>query len=77
MGWSRKKRMKQERCEHTQRISVTAAGVERLACEQCGHVSFSFQDGLEGPVRRHRVAPGKEGLSAASEPGLDKAGARN
>ena len=35
------------RCRHPETIVVRSSGMERIVCESCGHVSFSF-DG-EGP----------------------------
>ncbi|MEX1124283.1 MAG: hypothetical protein WD895_03070 [Acidimicrobiia bacterium] len=35
-------------CEHENVVVVRSAGLERTVCEQCGHVSFSFdQDDLD------------------------------
>ena len=29
-------------CKHEKVIVVRAAGMERIVCESCGHISFSF-----------------------------------
>ena len=29
-------------CEHAHVMVVRSAGLERIVCENCGHVSFSF-----------------------------------
>jgi hypothetical protein len=33
---------RQRRCTHQQNVSVMTAGIERLVCESCGHVSVRF-----------------------------------
>jgi hypothetical protein len=30
------------RCKHQDTIVVRSAGMERIVCEDCGHISFSF-----------------------------------
>jgi len=32
-------------CEHQHVMVVRSAGLERIVCENCGHVSFSFDEG--------------------------------
>lgn len=32
-------------CEHERVMVVRSAGLERIVCENCGHVSFSFDEG--------------------------------
>lgn len=39
-------------CEHQQTISVRAAGIHRVVCESCGHVSFSTVEALSGSPTR-------------------------
>ncbi len=31
-------------CEHERVMVVRSAGLERIVCEHCGHVSFSFDE---------------------------------
>jgi len=40
------------KCEHVNRITVKNAGIERVICESCGHVSINADDGLSGSVTR-------------------------
>jgi hypothetical protein len=44
------------RCPHTETLTATTAGVERIVCESCGHLSFNFPKVLSGPVHRRRFA---------------------
>jgi len=40
-------------CRHTRTLSTTTAGLERIVCEECGHISVRFQDvgvGVPGQV---------------------------
>ncbi len=32
-------------CEHEHVMVLRSAGLERIVCENCGHVSFSFDEG--------------------------------
>jgi hypothetical protein len=48
---SRRSRQAAE-CLHTETISTTTAGLERIVCEACGHLSFRFPEFLSGPVDR-------------------------
>lgn len=56
MRSSRAAHARQDRCTHPERITVTATGVTRSACERCGHLSFAFVDGLGGRVDRAMFA---------------------
>lgn len=35
---------KQKTCAHPSTITINSAGLERDICEECGHLSFSFED---------------------------------
>jgi hypothetical protein len=42
-------------CRHTETMSTTTAGLERIVCEACGHLSFRFPEVMRrGPVDRER-----------------------
>jgi ribosomal protein S27E len=41
---SRRFRFLSNRCEHDQVIAVHSAGLTRVICEDCGHISFRFDD---------------------------------
>jgi hypothetical protein len=47
---------RQERCAHAITVSVRTAGIERVVCEACGHVSVHFLTDLTGEVDRDRFA---------------------
>jgi hypothetical protein len=50
------KRQATKECPHTETLTTTTAGVERVVCEACGHLSFSFPEVLSGPVHRRWFA---------------------
>ncbi|HSO49035.1 MAG TPA: hypothetical protein VLS86_00695 [Acidimicrobiia bacterium] len=43
-------------CQHTETLITATAGLERIVCETCGHLSFNFPDVLSGPVHRRWFA---------------------
>ncbi len=43
-------------CPHSETLTTITAGVERIVCEACGHLSFSFPEALSGPVHRRWFA---------------------
>lgn len=43
------------RCTHSKTIIVRSAGMERIVCQGCGHVSFSFDGAGPYPVDADRV----------------------
>jgi len=43
-------------CPHTETLITATAGLERIVCETCGHLSFNFPDVLSGPVHRRWFA---------------------
>ena len=49
-------RPKGNNCAHTKSISVRSAGVERMVCERCGHMSFNFLDESSGKADREQFA---------------------
>jgi hypothetical protein len=54
-------RVSRAKCEHPQTISVRTAGIERVVCESCGHVSFSMVDDLIGSPSRDQFERATEG----------------
>jgi len=44
------------KCSHTETIAVTSAGIERIVCESCGHVSFSIQIESNADIEREMFA---------------------
>ncbi|MGA7097767.1 MAG: hypothetical protein WB245_09395 [Acidimicrobiia bacterium] len=43
-------------CPHPSTLSTTTAGLERIVCESCGHLSVRYLDGLDHPVDRRQFA---------------------
>ena len=43
-------------CPHTETLTTATAGLERIVCETCGHLSFNFPEVLSGPVHRRWFA---------------------
>ena len=43
-------------CQHTETLTTATAGLERIVCETCGHLSFNFPEVLSGPVHRRWFA---------------------
>ena len=43
-------------CPHTETLITATAGLERIVCEACGHLSFNFPEVLSGPVHRRWFA---------------------
>jgi len=43
-------------CPHIDTLTTTTAGLERIVCEACGHLSFNFPEVLAGPVNRRWFA---------------------
>ncbi|MGH8915913.1 MAG: hypothetical protein ACRDZM_15540 [Acidimicrobiia bacterium] len=50
------RRIRQDRCAHRVTMTVKSAGIERVVCEACGHVSVHFLSDLSGEVDRDRFA---------------------
>ena len=42
------------RCLHTQTVTVSSAGMDRVVCEACGYVSFSYGTELTSDIDRRR-----------------------
>ena len=51
-------------CEHESTLTVRSVGVERIVCEDCGHISFSIAPNL---VMTHELTP-----QYGEEPDLEK-----
>lgn len=47
---------KQKTCEHVSMVTINTAGLEREICEDCGHVSFKFEDIDLDTVKRDQFA---------------------
>ncbi len=43
-------------CAHGSTITVMSAGLERIVCEDCGHMSFRYASALSGDVDREQFA---------------------
>jgi hypothetical protein len=43
------------KCTHRQTVIVRSSGMERIVCESCGHVSFSFDGAGPYPVDADQV----------------------
>lgn len=48
-----KNRDRQE-CLHSANVTVVSAGLERVICEGCGHLSFRYLATLTGKIDRSR-----------------------
>lgn len=59
------------RCEHRETVSVKTAGIERVVCEACGHVSVRFLSDMDGQVERESFARPSE---REAEAGRHRAG---
>jgi hypothetical protein len=44
------------RCLHTQTVTVSSAGMDRVVCEACGYVSFSYGTELTSDIDRGMFA---------------------
>lgn len=55
-------------CPHDTAITVSAAGVQRSICENCGHISVNFSAVVSGPVTRGHFARPADEAHAAEEP---------
>lgn len=47
---------RRRRCSHRVTVSVRSTGVERVVCEECGHVSVHFLTDLDGEIERTSFA---------------------
>ena len=56
----------QSRCDHEQTIPTSVAGMERLVCESCGHVSIKLVN--VGITRPRHLETSPRGL--LSRPGI-------
>ncbi|HLF42662.1 MAG TPA: hypothetical protein VJA46_03925 [Acidimicrobiia bacterium] len=43
-------------CPHTETLTTTTGGLERIVCESCGHLSFQYPEVMSGPVHRRWFA---------------------
>lgn len=56
MTFGRQSRPSQDTCSHSQTISVSAAGVDRIVCEICSYVSVTFTSSLNREINRAQFA---------------------
>lgn len=57
---------KTRKCEHTETLTVTSAGVERTVCESCGHLSFRYLAEHNSEIDREMFARAVEQLDATA-----------
>lgn len=50
------RKLDQAKCSHTETVAITSAGIERIVCEACGYVSFSFQTESTAEIEREMFA---------------------
>jgi hypothetical protein len=50
------RRPDQAKCSHAETAAVRSTGIERIVCEACGHVSFSFQTESDAEIEREMFA---------------------
>lgn len=53
-------------CLHAANMTVVSAGMERVICEGCGHLSFRYLAELTGKIDRSRFIRHVDRLAAAS-----------
>ena len=51
-------------CRHPATMSTITAGLERVVCESCGHMSIRNLTSLAGPVERDRFARPADAIPA-------------
>lgn len=59
-------------CTHDNELSVTAAGVHRSICEDCGHISVRFVTEVSGPIYRSRFSRPADGDEPEDFPFADE-----
>lgn len=64
LGKLTRSRDRQE-CLHTFNMTVVSAGLERVICEACGHLSFRYLATLSGKVDRSRFEREVDRLATA------------
>lgn len=64
LGRLTKNRDRQE-CLHTTNVIVVSAGLERVICEGCGHLSFRYLAELSGKIDRSRFVRHVDQLATA------------
>jgi len=52
-------------CLHTANLTVVSAGLERVICEACGHLSFRYLAELTGKIDRSRFLREVDQLATA------------
>jgi hypothetical protein len=50
-------------CEHLETVVIRSAGVERVVCELCGHLSFSIEELPTEPLDMSQVSPDPAAVS--------------
>lgn len=50
------RRTDQAKCLHAQTVTVSSAGMDRVVCEACGNVSFSYGTELTSHIDRGMFA---------------------
>lgn len=50
------RRPDQSKCTHSELVVVSSTGVERIICETCGFVSFTFHNESATEIERERFA---------------------
>lgn len=43
---------RQQDCSHDQTVNVISNGLERVICENCGHVTIRYESMITGDVKR-------------------------
>ena len=59
------KRRHRQECTHTFNMSVVSAGLERIICGSCGHLSFRYLAELNGTIDRSRFLREVDRLATA------------
>lgn len=54
-------------CQHTQTMSTISAGIERIVCEDCGHLGFNYLAVTKGSVDRASFARPADNATPAEQ----------
>lgn len=47
---------RQRDCNHTRTLNVIAGGLERVICEECGHVTIRYESMISGDISRSQFS---------------------
>ena len=53
-------------CQHEDTVTVRSAGIQRVVCEGCGHVSFDFIADLTEEIDRDQFARAQDDIQVVA-----------